>query len=76
MKDFYYLVRATTGNNVGNIQAKSAEEALAKLKEIYAPAHPVSGKAHALVDLKLIDVKQYEVDKKHIEKKRKEEAEA
>lgn len=76
MSNFYYIVHATHGDNVGSIEATNEKDALAKLKSIYAPDHPETGEPHKLIEFKLLDKKTHDSEKVRIDKQRKEEAEA
>lgn len=67
MNNYYYLLKATQGNNVGTIQSDSEEDALKQLNDIYAPNHPVTNEPHANIEIELISADAYEQEKRHIE---------
>lgn len=74
MKDFYYIVHATRGDNVGTLSAVDKEAALTTLKNTFAPTY--DGKEHANVTVEIIDQETYETSQKRIAAERKAEAES
>jgi hypothetical protein len=76
MTKYYFKLKASTGDNVGDIEADSEEKALEEVTNIYAPANPISGKPHAGIEVEIISKSLYDSEKKRIEKARYEEANA
>lgn len=76
MKKFYYHLKATNSENVGDIEAETEEDALQKLADIYTPKSAITGRVHKGVDITLISKTQYNSDEKRIAEKRKAEATA
>lgn len=76
MSKFYYLVKATNSENVGEIDAKNNDDALKQLNDIFAPDNPITGKTHKGIDITIITETQYKNDKARIAKERKAEATA
>lgn len=72
MTDFYYIVHATTSDNVGTLKADSEEDATAKLNAIYMPdeAHLKSPN----ISFELITLSKYKSEGERISKARLAEA--
>lgn len=76
MSKFYYHLKATNSENVGELSAETEKDALQHLNDVYAPKDPVTGKAHKGIEIKLITEKQYKDDDARIAKERKAQAES
>lgn len=67
MSQFYYIVHATTSDNVGQVEADDEKAALKRLEEIY-------GKASKYISYDLITKAKHDSEGKRIAKEREEEA--
>lgn len=75
-KTFYYHLQATAGENVGEIEADSNDDALKQLTDTYAPPSPATGDPHKGITITIIDKRQYKKDKARIAEDRAAEASA
>jgi hypothetical protein len=72
MANYSFIVHATQGDNVGNVEANNKADALAKIKEVYAP--DIGGKPHENVSFELITPQEFTTQKERIKTERKAEA--
>lgn len=76
MGKFYYRIKATNSENVGELTAETEKDALEHLNSVYAPNDPNTGKPHKGIEIKIISEKQYKDDEARIAKERKAQAES
>lgn len=72
MAKFHYIVSATTGDNVGSIDAKDEAEAKQKLNDIYTPNEQMQ--KSSAISFKLIEKDKHDSEKKRIDAARLAEA--